>query len=126
MNFTDICLITEDVKRLARFYEAVFQGKAEGDAVHSALPLPGMVLAIYSKRAAEQDMGFDFSRHWGTGGFTFGFDVADVDAESARMQKLGVEFVTSPTTWPWGARSFHFRDPDGNIVCFRTWVGERT
>ena len=29
-----------------------------------------------------------------------------------------VEFVMLPTTHPWGARSFWFRDPDGNIVDF--------
>jgi uncharacterized glyoxalase superfamily protein PhnB len=28
--------------------------------------------------------------------------------------------ATEATTHPWGARSFQFRDPDGNIINFRT------
>ena len=34
MKFSDICIITENVSRLARFYETVFQTKAEGDDIH--------------------------------------------------------------------------------------------
>lgn len=122
MTYTDLCLITEDVPRLVWFYESVFGVAAEGDAVHSGLQLDGTGLAIYAKQAAERDMGFDISRHWGAGNLTIGFDVADVDREYVRMQALGAVFVTTPTTHPWGARSFHFRDPDENIVCFRTRV----
>jgi catechol 2,3-dioxygenase-like lactoylglutathione lyase family enzyme len=46
------------------------------------------------------------------------FEVEDVDAEYERLKALDVEFVMLPTTHPWGARSFWFRDPDGNIVDF--------
>lgn len=109
--------------RLARFYERVFLTSSEGDAVHSGIQLEGTGLAIYAKTAAEADMGFDFSSHWGSGNFTLGFEVEDVDREYARLQELDVEFVTVPKTYPWGSRSVHFRDPDGNIVCFRTTVG---
>ncbi len=122
MKFSDIAFITEDVARLARFYEEVFQTKAEGDDVHSVVIAGSLGIALYAKSAAERDMGFDFSRHWGSGNMTVGFDVADVDAEYERLRVLGVCFATSPTTYPWGARSFHFRDPDGNILCFRTRV----
>ncbi len=52
--------------------------------------------------------------------FTIGYNVADVDAEYQRLKLLNVDFVTIPTTWPWSARSVHFRDPDGNIICFRS------
>jgi len=118
MRLNDICIITDDVPRLARFYEAVFQTKADGDETHAALDAAG--LAIYAKKAAENNMGFDFSRYWGSGNFTIGCNVGDVDSEYDRLKALGVEFITTPTTWPWGARSMHFRDPDGNIVCFRS------
>ena len=32
------------------------------------------------------------------------------------------DFVTEPTTMPWGNRSLLFRDPDGNLVNFFTSV----
>lgn len=122
MKLADICLITEDVLLLTQFYEKVLQVKAEGDANHAAIIIGTEGLAIYSKYAAENDMGFDFSKYWGSGNFTIGLNVEDVNLEYERLKLLNVEFVTRPTTHPWGARSFHFRDPDGNIICFRTIV----
>jgi catechol 2,3-dioxygenase-like lactoylglutathione lyase family enzyme len=121
MKFTDICFITENVQRLARFYETVFQTKAEGDDMHSSLTTNGAVIAIYSKKAAETDMSFDFAKYWGSGNFTIGYNVDDVDGEYERLKSLNVDFETIPTTWPWGARSVHFRDPDGNIICFKSF-----
>ena len=122
MKFSNICIITENVSKLARFYETIFQTKAEGDDIHSTLSTAGAGIAIYSKKAAETDMSFDFSQYWGSGNFTIGYNVADVDEEYERLKSLKVDFVTTPTTWPWGARSVHFRDPDGNIICFRSQV----
>jgi len=121
MKFTDICLISEDVLRLAKFYEAVFQTKAEGNAVHSYLQTDGAGIALYAKRSAETDMSFNFSVYNGTGTFTIGFNVEDVDTQYERIRAIGAEFVSRPTTWPWGARSMLFRDPDGNIITFRSW-----
>ncbi|ULO05175.1 VOC family protein [Paenibacillus sp. 19GGS1-52] len=120
MKFTDVCLITENVLVLTNFYEAILQTKAEGNDIHAEIETIGTGLAIYSKKAAETDMGFDFSKHWGTGNFTLGFNVHDVDVEYERLIITGIEFLTPPTTYPWGARSMHFRDPDGNIICFRS------
>jgi catechol 2,3-dioxygenase-like lactoylglutathione lyase family enzyme len=57
-------------------------------------------------------------RRFVPGSFTTMFEVEDVDAEYERLKALNVEFVMLPTTHPWGARSFWFRDPDGNIVDF--------
>jgi catechol 2,3-dioxygenase-like lactoylglutathione lyase family enzyme len=38
--------------------------------------------------------------------------VEDVDAEHARLQKLGIE-VSKPQDQHWGERNFYFSDPDG-------------
>ncbi len=53
-----------------------------------------------------------------------GFNVPDVDAEYKRLLLLGAEMLNEPTTHPWGARSFQFKDPDGNIVNFRSVLKE--
>lgn len=120
MKMADVCIITEDVPLLTRFYEGVLQAKADGDGVHTSFVMDDIGLAIYSKKAAEDNMRFDFSRYWGSGNFTLGFNVDDVDKEYERLKSLNLDFITTPTTHSWGARSMHFRDPDGNIVCFRT------
>jgi uncharacterized glyoxalase superfamily protein PhnB len=44
------------------------------------------------------------------------FIVEDVDAEYERLRGRVAEFVTVPTTMPWGNRALLFRDPDGNLV----------
>jgi len=124
MKLSNICIITENVPLLTRFYENVLQVKADGDEIHAAIVIGGEGIAIYSKKAAESDMLFDFSEHWGSGNFTIGLNVDDVDKEYKRLKSLNVEFVTTPTTYPWGARSVHFRDPDGNIICFRTLLNK--
>ena len=115
-----ICLITEDVQKLAEFYQKVLQTKTDINDIHVDIMLEGGGVTIYSKTAAEKDMGFNFNKYHGTGLTSFSFFVENVDVEYERLKSLdmNVEFVTVPTTYPWGARSMHFRDLDGNIVCF--------
>lgn len=45
-----------------------------------------------------------------------GFIVDDVDTEAERLRKAGAEIRTGPTDRPWGERTLHLADPDGNIV----------
>lgn len=44
------------------------------------------------------------------------FLVDDVDAEYARLDALGTDFVAAPALMPWGNRVFFLRDPDRNLV----------
>ena len=117
MRFDGICLITHNVLTLADFYSRILGVKAEGDAQHAELLTEGAHLAIFSVDGMEQ-MAPASMQGAGTGGITLGFEVEDVDAEYERIKTAGVEFVMLPRTHPWGARSFWFRDPDGNIVDF--------
>ena len=117
MNFTGICLITNDVPAMADFYVKVLGVQADGDDVHVELKTEGAGITIYSVEGMES-LAPDCMQGAGTGSFTIGFDVKDVDAEYDRLKGFGVEFVKLPVTHPWGTRSFWFRDPDGNIVNF--------
>lgn len=124
MKFSDICLVTKDVPALVRFYESIFNVQAEGDSIHSVVAAGGLGIAIYKKAAAETDMGFDFT---GSGsGFVFiGFNVDDADREYLRIKQLNICQPTEPKVWPWGAKSFHFKDPDGNFITFRSFPENR-
>lgn len=117
-NFTGICIITNDVTKLAQFYSKVLETRTEENEIHAFVETEGGSLAIYSKTAAEQDMGFEFDKYWGSGNMCLQFTVNDVDLEYQRLNKMGVKLVNKPKTYPWGSRSFQFRDPDGNIVTF--------
>ena len=44
------------------------------------------------------------------------FEVADVEAELARLDPDPADVLLPPTTMPWGNRSALLRDPDGNVV----------
>jgi predicted enzyme related to lactoylglutathione lyase len=44
-----------------------------------------------------------------------GLEVADVEAEHARLTRAGVKFTMPPTRQPWGTVMAMFADPDGNI-----------
>lgn len=44
------------------------------------------------------------------------FVVDDVDAEAARLRAAGAELLSGPVDRPWGHRTVHLADPDGNIV----------
>lgn len=120
MIFKDICLMTDDVLNLCSFYEKIFGVPYEGDEIHSTLNLPGICLAIYNKTAAENTMGFNFSSA-GTGSYTLGFNCEDADIEYERIKSHNICNPSKPQTWPWGAKSFRFTDPDGNIIMIRSW-----
>jgi catechol 2,3-dioxygenase-like lactoylglutathione lyase family enzyme len=117
MEFVGICLITERVSRLADFYTRVLGVEAEGDDTHVELRTEGAGMAIFAAAGMEA-LAPRSMQGAGCGSVTLTFRVEDVDAEYERLKTLGVAFVKPPQTHPWGARSFWFRDPDGNIVSF--------
>ncbi len=49
-------------------------------------------------------------------GFWLNLDVADADAEFARLSAAGLEIVGQPEDKPWGDRVFVVRDPNGVLI----------
>jgi predicted enzyme related to lactoylglutathione lyase len=115
MTFTSIRIITEDVDRLASFYELVTGQTAERPApVFAQFVGPGATLAIGS--TATVAMLGDAAPAAANRSVIVEFAVGDVDAEFARLEPSLVDVVLPPSTMPWGNRSTLFRDPDGNLV----------
>ena len=119
-QFTDVCLITNDVLQLRAFYEAVFGVQAKGDEIHSGISIDGLTLVFDHVDIADENPTFCYIEGGGSNNVIVGFNVDDVDAEYKRLLPLGAQMLNKPTTHPWGARSFQFKDPDGNILNFRT------
>ena len=112
------CLITPNVARLVNFYESVLGMKARRSSDQYAEFRTGVgILAIFSSDAQEKyipgSAGAASNRS-----AILEFEVADVDHEYARLQRLVTIWVKKPTTQRWGTRSLYFRDPDGNLVDF--------
>ena len=119
MKCSNIAFVTNDVPRLCAFYETVFGGKAEGDAFHAGLALGGMGFTFVHADTLREMPSFHYASANGANRAIYSFDVADTDAEHQRLLSLGITMLNEPTTHPWGARSFQFADPDGNIINFR-------
>ncbi|WP_171014944.1 VOC family protein [Culicoidibacter larvae] len=105
MEFSGICIMTDDAPRLVEFYKTVFQIEPFVEGSHYdfgkiAIYDPGDVEVVKTKNIWLQC-------------FT-----VDIDALYERLlQEIpGVEIITPPQRRPWGAYSFQFADPDGNKI----------
>lgn len=116
MKLSSIRIITDDVERLARFYEIVTGVAPSRPApVFAEFRTSSAALAIGSTATVAM-LGPRAPRPAGNDSVIIEFEVADVDAEFARLHDSLRDVVLEPTTMPWGNRSTLFRDPDGNLV----------
>jgi catechol 2,3-dioxygenase-like lactoylglutathione lyase family enzyme len=124
-QFNDICLVTQNVRKLRDFYQDVFQVQTEESDTFVAFEPVGVPLTLYHLEGMEQ-MAPGSMRGAGAGSNVLEFEVENVDQEYDRLLEMNVPIVKPPTTQPWGLRSVWFRDPDGNIVNFFTAVNRPT
>jgi predicted enzyme related to lactoylglutathione lyase len=117
MTLKQTRLVTADVPRLTRFYETVSQANAavisNGYVEFQREPCEGLAIV---DPAAIQAYGAGVVEPGANRSAILDFEVADVDAEYARLQDSVTDWVMPPTVQPWGARAILFRDPDGNLV----------
>ncbi|MFI7693055.1 VOC family protein [Nonomuraea sp. NPDC049655] len=122
MNFVSIRIITDDVARLAGFYEQATGTPATWSTEDFAEIRTGTAtLAIASTRTVPL-FAPGSSRPADNHSVIVEFLVDDVDRVYENLTGLVTDFVNEPTTMPWGNRSLLFRDPDGNLVNFFTPV----
>ena len=118
MNFVSVRLITDDIKRLVPFYEAVTGLAATWYTEDFAeLTTSACTLAIGSKRTMDL-FGAGAARPADNHTAIIEFRVDDVDREYEKLKGIVGDFVQQPTTMPWGNRSLLFRDPDGSLINF--------
>lgn len=116
MDLASVRIITDDVDRLARFYELVTGTTAARPApIFAVLRTPVGTLAI-GGTATVAMLGAAAPVPGGNTSTIIEFQVDDVDAEYGRIRGSLTDVVLEPTTMPWGNRSTLFRDPDGNVV----------
>ena len=122
MDFVSIRIITDDAARLAGFYE-----RATGVQVSwsnedfAELTTKSATLAIASTRTVPL-FAPGAARPADNNTVIIEFLVDDVDGVHQNLADFIEDFVTEPTTMPWGNRSLLVRDPDGNLVNFFTPV----
>jgi catechol 2,3-dioxygenase-like lactoylglutathione lyase family enzyme len=122
MDFVSIRIITEDVDRLAGFYEKATGLPATRASEDFAELVTGAgTLAIGSTRTVPL-FAPGAARAADNHSVIIEFLVDEVDAIYENLTGFVNGFVNKPTTMPWGNRSLLFRDPDGNLVNFFTPV----
>lgn len=114
-------LTVSDVARAVDFYTRVFGVKVMfRDFRMAALDVaPGQALLLFLAGSSEAGSdvpgghipGFDAT---GRSHFAFSIPAAALDAWRDRLAAEGVA-IESTVTWPRGAVSLYFRDPDGNL-----------
>ena len=115
MKLASMRIITEDVEKLATFYELISGVKVDRyTPVFAELRTPTFTLAIGGTPTlalfnAQKVLAPAQNRT-----VIIEFRVDDVDQEFQRLSKHMIEFVQEPTLMPWGNRSILFKDPDEN------------
>lgn len=112
MKIGEVCLETNDVRRLADFYRRLFGIEADcQDDTHQFILNEETALTIYNDGSLKNNENINIS---------LAFTVEDVDKEYARLQEMGITIIAPPTVQPWGVKNMHFCDPDGNHIYFRS------
>ncbi|MEW2289897.1 VOC family protein [Streptomyces sp. NPDC047841] len=120
MDFISVRIITGDVARLVEFYERATGAQATwANEDFAELKTAGATLAIGSTRTVPL-FAPGSARPADNHSVITEFLVDDVDSVYNHLTGFVTDFVTQPTTTPWGNRSLLFRDPDGNLVNFFT------
>ena len=121
MDFVSARIITDDIKRLVRFYEDIGLQAVWYTEDFAELSTSTCTLAIGSKRTMDM-FGAGAATPGSNRSLILEFHVHDVDEAYSKLEACCKDIVQAPTTQPWGNRSLLFRDPDGNLVNFFTPV----
>ncbi len=117
MTLGEICILTDDVVRLANFYRDLLgiDNKSD-DAVHQAIIAEETMLTISNDSSG---------RKASSPNMCIAFTCDDVNAEYRRLVEMKAEIIEKPQNRPWGTvRSMSFHDPDGNVVYLRTFLNK--
>ena len=110
-------LMTDRVEPTAQFYERHFRFVRQFSSdwyVHlQSTDDPAVNLAILDGDHGSIPAG---ARGGRAGGLLLNFEVADVDAEYARVQSEGLDVQLSLRDEPFGQRHFIVRDPNGVLI----------
>ncbi len=113
MKIGEVCLLTNDVNRLADFYKAVLGIRNDTtDPVHQILIAEETQLTIYNDGT---------NKPGNNKNICLAFTVEDIDKEYEFLKSLGAEIIEKPARRPWGTINMSFLDPDGNTVYFRSF-----
>jgi uncharacterized glyoxalase superfamily protein PhnB len=112
-------IVTDEVATLASFYAELVGASVVVNDYYVEVPTRSLSIGFSRCRYTEEQAtaaGRCASAGAQRGELILDFVVDDVDRAYRRFGSLGVDWVMTPTTQPWGKRSMLFRDPEGHLV----------
>lgn len=124
LELFSIRVISDDVKKLAEFYERVTGvTKVQNIDDFAEIYTEKAILAIGSPKTLGFFEGVDDISPQENKSMILEFKVKDVDVEYERLKDfLQEKIVQKPKMMPWGNKSMLFKDPDGNLINYFTTV----
>jgi lactoylglutathione lyase len=111
-------LFVTDLERAVSFYRDVIGLPLRFAAeAYAEFAVEGAKFALFPRRELPSLIGIEAPSDpvpWPQG--EVAFFVEDVDADYVRLQAAGVRVLAAPTDRPWGERTLHVADPDGNVI----------
>ncbi|MBR5344322.1 MAG: VOC family protein [Clostridia bacterium] len=111
MKIGEVCLETNNVRRLADFYRWLLGIPGDDhDEVHQTLIAEETMLTIYNDGSVKNNQNRNIS---------LAFTVHDIQSYHRGLLERGTEIIEGPTARPWGVVNMSFYDPDGNVIYLR-------
>ena len=115
MKIGEVCLLTNDVQRLACFYKQLLEiDNNSSDETHQFIITEETTLSIYNDGTVKNNQNQNIS---------LAFTVEDIEKEYDKVLGLGVRIIEGPVKRPWGAINMSFYDPDNNVIYLRQRCG---
>jgi predicted enzyme related to lactoylglutathione lyase len=115
MVFEGVCIMTNNVSRLAQFYRDLFETASEGNDEHTTINIGGLGVAIW-KRDLPDGMNDGKMKELRKHCYALMFSSPDLDKTYERAREVGAAIQEVPADQPWGCRAFVMNDPDGNRI----------
>ena len=113
MRIGEVCLLTNDVRRLADFYKRLLDvDNGSDDEVHQFILAEETALTVYNDGMVRNNQNQNIC---------LAFTVDDIEREYQKVLALGARIIEPPTQRPWGAVNMSFYDPDDNVIYFRSF-----
>lgn len=114
MKLGEVCFLTNDVIRLAKFYKVLLGiDNGSNDSVHQTIIAEETMLTIYNDGNKKNNMNQNIC---------LAFTVNDIYKEYEKLINLGTQIIEKPTVRPWGTINMSFYDPDKNIIYLRSFI----
>ena len=116
MKIGEVCLLTNNVPRLASFYRQLLgEEESSSDETHQFVLAEETALTVYNDGTDKNNQNQNIC---------LAFTVDDIDREYEKVKALGAKVIEPPTKRPWGAVNMSICDPDNNMIYFRSFPGK--